>query len=882
MRVYTFGNGAAEGRGDMVALLGGKGAGLAEMSRIGAPVPPGFTLTTDACRAFYAEGGRELPAAARAEIARGIAHIEAQTGLELGDPNAPLLVSVRSGAAVSMPGMMDTILDVGLTRATIDGLAHRGTGLRFALDSYRRLIEMYAHIALDLEPSRLMSVRDEVLALFGRDSTAELDEAMLRGLVGAYEKALADEGVTLPAPEKQVEDAIMGVFRSWNTRRAVNYRRMQGIPDDLGTAVTVQSMVFGNLGADSGTGVAFTRNPNTGDRRLTGEYLPDAQGEDVVGGAAAVRPLTERDHGAGESLETWAPETYNELSALALRLESHFAEMQDLEFTIENGRVWMLQTRAAQRSVRAAVKIAVDMEREGLIACDEAIRRVDADSLTRLLHPSVDAHARPRVLARGLPASPGAVSGQAVFDPDEAVRRAAAGDRVILIRVETSTHDIEAIRAAHGVLTSRGGLTSHAALVARGLGTCCVTGCADLLIDERRGRFKVRNGTQVIESGMWLTLDGSTGEVILGQVATSPADPPESFGVLMAWADERRKVQVLANADDGPAAEQGKQLGADGVGLCCTEHMFLGEDRLGLVQALVLAPTAATRRAEVARILPRQRRDFTALLKAAPDRAVGIRLLDLPLHAFMPRDPAGLQDVADRLSTSVQQVISRAERLRTENPLLGHRGCRLGLTFPELYEVQVRALFEAAVDAGGHEGIEVIIPLVTSSEEMLRLRRRIAHIARQVASERGVDAIPHTVGAMIELPQSCLVAGQIAEVADFFLFGTNDLTVMTFGLNRDDAGRFLPFYVDNDVLPADPFLRMDLRTVGRLIEIAVADARARRPGFRCGLAGAHAGEARTVRWAHELGLDYVTCSPHRVPIARLAAAQAALKTGESA
>jgi pyruvate,orthophosphate dikinase len=885
MRVFTFGNGTAEGLGDMVDLLGGKGAGLAAMSRLGVPVPPGFTLSTAVCRVFYSKGGRTLPDEVRAEVDRGIAHIEALTGRRLGDPSAPLLVSVRSGAAVSMPGMMDTVLDVGLTRASLDGLAARGTGRRFALDSYRRLMEMYAEIVLGLEPSTLISVRDAVLEEAGAASIARLSEPFLEGLIAVYENALAAAGEAVPAdPRAQVDGAILGVLRSWNTRRAVNHRRTHGIPDDLGTAVTVQAMVFGNLGPTSATGVAFTRHPTTGERRLSGEYLPDAQGEDVVGGAHEVWPLTEADglDPPGRSLEALHPPVYAELCRIAGVLEARFRDVQDLEFTIEDGRVWMLQTRAATRSVRAAVRVAVEMVREGLLTEDEALARVEPESLTRLMHPSVDAHARPRILARGLPASPGAVSGVVVFNPDEAVARSAAGERVILVRVETSTEDMEAIRASEGVLTSRGGLTSHAALVARGLGRCCVTGCADIVVDERRGQFRIRTGNQIISAGMTITLDGSTGEVMLGEVATTPADPPESFAVLMGWADARRRLEVRANADAAAAARKAADHGADGVGLCCTEHMFLEDDRLDLVRSLVLAPDAKARRTAVERILPSQRHDFRALLGAMPDKPVAIRLLDLPLHDFMPSEVAELREVAARLDTPLDQIITRAQRLRATNPLLGHRGCRVGLTFPELYEVQVRALFEAVVDLGTGQAPQVIIPFVTCAEELIRLRRRIEHMAQRVAGERGVERIDFTLGPMVESPRACLSAAELAVESDFFLFGTNDLTVMTFGLNRDDSGRFLPFYLENDVLPADPFVRLDQGTVGKLVEFAVTHGRRARPGLPCGLAGNHAGEPDAVEWAHRIGLDYVTCAPHRVPIARLAAARATLGRGVSA
>ncbi|MCA9538635.1 MAG: pyruvate, phosphate dikinase [Myxococcales bacterium] len=877
MRVYTFGNGTAEGRGDMVAALGAKGAGLAEMSRLGVPVPPGFTLVADACRAYFA-AGRRYPEAIRPEIARGVAHVEAATGLRLGDPKAPLLVSVRSGASVSMPGMMDTVLNVGLSAKLVDGLAHRAGGnRRFALDSHRRFLRMYAAVLPDLDPTLLPNVRDAVLGETPYASFEALPDDAYAGLLGAWEKALADNGAAVPVePLAQIEAAIIGVFQSWNTRRAINYRRTHGIPDELGTAVTVQAMVFGNLGPGSATGVAFTRHPNTGEPRVFGEYLPEAQGEDVVSGAFTPLPLAAQDaEDPGVSLEARGPAAFAELTRIAHTLEGHFRDVQDIEFTIERGHVWMLQTRTAKRSARASVRTAVDMARDGLISTDEALLRVRPERLTRLLHPSVDLHARRRVVARGLPASPGAVSGVAIFDPDEAVRRGAAGEAVVLVRIETAAEDMDAIRAAVGVLTSRGGMTSHAALVARGLGRVCVTGCADIIVDERAGRFRVRTSQHWIEAGTALTIDGGTGEVILGEAATTPAAPPETYAVMMEWADARRRLSVRANADHGTAAERAREHGADGVGLCCTEHMFLDERRVTLVRSMVLAPDARVRKREVEHILPQQRRDFRALFEAMPDRPVAVRLLDLQLHDFMPSERDELEAVAARLDAPVEHLITRARLLRTDNPLLGHRGCRLGLTFPELYEVQMRALIEASVDVGGHPDLDVVIPLVTCAEELRRLRRRLDRVTAEVIGDG--TPVRVRVGAMIESPQACLVADELAAEVDFFLFGTNDLTIATYCLNRDDAGRFLPFYLENEVLPADPFVRLDERSVGRLIEQAIAAGRRVKPGLPCGLAGVHAGQPDTVEWAHRVGIDYVTCAPHRVPIARLAAAQAAIR-----
>ncbi len=879
MRVYTFGNGTAEGSADLIDVLGGKGAGLAGMSRLGVSVPPGFTLPTDACRAFY-EGGETLPEGVWEAVERGLAFVEEARGRRLGDPARPLLVSVRSGAAVSMPGMMDTILNVGLTPEAVEGLAAETGDRRFALDSHRRFLEMFAEVALGVDAMVLQEVREAVREAAGLGDAHRLPDAVLAGLPDAYRAALWRHGeVEVPVdPRAQVEAALVGVFRSWNTRRAARFRRQNGIPDDLGTAVTVQAMVFGNLGAGSATGVAFTRDPNSGERRLFGEYLPEAQGEDVVSGAYTPYPLSRADARPGApTLEDDDPTAYTELGRIADLLERSLGDVQDLEFTIERGTVWMLQTRAAKRSARAEVRTAVEMSDEGVIDRDAALLRVDPERLTRLIHPSVDLHARPRVLARGLPASPGAVSGIAVFDPEEAVRRSAAGERVILVRVETSAEDMEGIRAAVGVLTSRGGMTSHAALVARGLGRCCVTGCADIVVNERRGQMTLRKGSGVLETGTWLTLDGGTGEVMLGEVATSPADPPAAFATLMGWADARRHIEVRANADNAAEAGRALELGADGIGLCRTEHMFLDYDRVSLVREMVFADSMATRRAVVERILPLQRNDFGALLEVAQGKVLAVRLLDLPLHDVMPSQREELSDLAAQLSMPVDVLVNRARVMRATNPVMGHRGCRLGLTFPEVYEIQVRALFEAALDVGGEHRIEVVVPLVTCAEEMHRLRRRITHMAARVSQERGAGPVPFTVGTMIESPRACLVADRIAEAADFFLFGANDLTSATFCIHRDDAGRYLPFYLENEVLAYDPFVRLDREGVGQLVRTAIDRGRGARPGLTCGLSGAQTADPDTIAFCHEVGLDYVSCAAHRVPIARLAAAQAAVR-----
>ncbi len=883
MRVYTFGNGTAEGTADQIEVLGGKGAGLAGMSRLGVPVPPGFTIPAEACRAFYA-AGEKLPDDFWPAVDRGLAHIEACRGRRFGATDRPLLVSVRSGAAVSMPGMMDTILDVGLSPDSVAALAAETGDRRFALDSHRRFIEMFSEVAFSVDPSLLAGVREAVVEAVGCGSVRALSDDLLAALPAAYTHALAKQGLMLPVlPRAQLELAVIGVFRSWNAPRAVRFRRAQGISHDMGTAVTVQAMVFGNLGQGSATGVAFTRDPNTGEPRLFGEYLPQAQGEDVVSGAFTPFPLTRADARPGlPTLEDSDPVAFAELDRIGRVLETALGDVQDLEFTIEQGTLWMLQTRDARRSARAEVRVAVEMAEAGLITRDAALLRVDAERLTRLIHPSVDVHEAPKTIARGLPASPGAASGVAVFDPDEAVVRSAAGERVILVRVETSADDMEAIRGAVGVLTSRGGMTSHAALVARGLGRCCVTGCSDIVVNERKGTFTVRNRGIVVEAGAWLTLDGGSGEVMLGEVATSPADPPAAFPVLMAWADARRRLEVRANADNATEAAQALEMGADGIGLCRTEHMFIESDRVALVREMVFADSVQSRRAVVDRILPVQRDDFRSILRVIGDRRLAVRLLDLPLHDIMPSAREDLADVAETLSIPVDVLVNRARVMRATNPMMGHRGCRLGLTFPEVYEIQVRALFEAALDVGGNPTLEVVVPLVTCAEELWRLRRRIAHMAARVFAEREAEPVPFTVGTMIESPRACLVADRIAEAADFFLFGMNDLTSATFCIHRDDAGRYLPFYLENAVLQGDPFVHLDREGVGQLIELAVRRGREARPGLVCGMSGAQTSDPDTIAFCHDLGLDYVTCAAHRVPVARLAAARAAVRgEGES-
>jgi pyruvate,orthophosphate dikinase len=880
MRAFTFGDTTEPPIEDAHLRLGRKGAGLVEMARLGIPVPPGFILPADACLAYFARGEALLDAIS-IEVERGLAFIESERGERFGDGEAPLLVSVRSGAAVSMPGMMDTVLDVGFTPETLEVLARRTGDRRFAVDTWRRFIENFAPVVLEVDADALVQVRRDVVDEYRAVGVPATAVEVQSALVTAYlDLVQRHTGRPFPLdPRAQLREAIAGVFRSWNTRRAVQFRAQNGIADGLGTAVTIQAMVFGNRDERSCTGVAVTRCPNTGEKRLFGEYLPNAQGEDVVRGTVTPLPIEARDAGAGQrSLEDAMPEAFAALAEVASRLERHYRDVQDVEFTVESGRLWMLQTRDAKRSARAAVRIAVEMADEGLISRDEALCRVEPARLSRLLHPSVDLQARRRVIGRGLPASPGAVSGAAFFDPEEVVRRAEAGERVILVRVETSTEDLAAMRAAIGVLTARGGMTSHAALVARGMGRCAVTGCADIEVDERRGRLLVRNQGLTIEAGTMLTLDGTTGEVILGEAATSPADPPPSFQTLMGWADARRRLAVRGNADTVADAEACLEHGAEGIGLCRTEHMFLEADRVSSVREMILADDDRARRAALDAILPIQREDFRRIFSVMRGEPVAIRLLDLPLHEFLTDVPAELADVADRLRTPLDVLVYKVRTLRPENPMLAHRGCRLGLTFPEVYEVQVRAIIEAALDVGPVGELQIVVPMVVAAEEMARLRRRIRNHAGRVCEERGAPPPAFTVGAMIEVPRACLIADQLAAVADFFLFGTNDLTMTTFGTHRDDASRFLPFYLDNEILAADPFARLDRDGVGALVGLAVERGRRARPDLVCGLTGAQMGDPASIELCHELNIDYVSCPPHHVPVARLAAARAAIRT----
>ncbi|MEX2229171.1 MAG: pyruvate, phosphate dikinase [Dehalococcoidia bacterium] len=888
--VYRFGDGTAEGQGSMGELLGGKGAGLAEMSDLGIPVPPGFTITTEVCNEFY-RLGRRYPEGLDAQVRDGIAHVERLVRSRFADPENPLLVSVRSGARVSMPGMMDTILNLGLNDTTVEGLARRSGNARFAYDSYRRFIQMYGDVVLGV--SRQSETDgdpfEELLTAKKRARGAildtDLDADALRELVHDY-KALVSErtGADFPDdPWDQLWGAVGAVFASWENPRAVVYRDMHGYPADWGTAVTVQVMVFGNLGDECATGVLFTRHPSTGERRLFGEFLVNAQGEDVVAGTRDPQPILERARRPGDppSLEATMPVVFEELERACATLEQHFRDMQDIEFTVQQSKLWILQTRSGKRSGQAMVKIAVDMVDEGLIGESEALRDIDAGQLEELLHPVFATTGQRDVIATGLAASPGAAVGKVVFTPADAVDWAKRGEHVILVREETSPEDIEGMKEARAILTARGGMTSHAAVVARGMGKCCVTGCTALEVDYARRRFTVRteDGNPIVVSeGDVISIDGTRGEVIRGELPLAEAVFPPEYARLMTWVDAHRRLRVRANADTPEDAERARGFGAEGIGLCRTEHMFFGPDRILAVREMILSQSEAERRVALAKILPMQREDFTGILRAMAGFPVTIRLLDPPLHEFLPQTIEDVAELARALGMRVADVERRLESLREFNPMLGHRGVRLAITYPEIYEVQVQAIMEAACDlaaAGIAVEPEIMIPLVGMAMELERLRTLVERTVERVFEDRG-RRVAYTVGTMIELPRACVVADRIAEHADFFSFGTNDLTQTTFGLSRDDAGRFLPAYLRQRVLEYDPFVRLDREGVGELIRIGIERGRRTKPQLKVGICGEHGGDPSSVAFCHEQGFDYVSCSPYRVPIARLAAAQASL------
>ena len=883
--VYRFGGGANDGGAGNKNLLGGKGANLDGMASIGLPVPPGFTISTEMCTRYY-QDGEVFPDSLKAEVAEGLAHIEGVTAKKFGDAADPLLVSVRSGARVSMPGMMDTVLNLGLNDETVQGLAAVSGDERFAWDSYRRFIQMYSDVVLGLDHDAF----EEALEIMKEDngffSDTEMEAKHWKALVGEY-KALVEAEWGKPFPQDvndQLWGAVSAVFGSWQSERAKVYRRLNDIPSEWGTAVNVQAMVFGNMGDTSATGVAFTRNPSTGENLYYGEFLINAQGEDVVAGIRTPQYLTkqarEEANAKPLSMEEAMPETYAELARVFDILEKHYRDMQDIEFTVERGKLWMLQTRSGKRTAKAALRIAVEMANEGLITEEEAIARVDPMALDQLLHPSLDPSAARDVLTKGLPASPGAASGIIVFDADTAERRNEMGDAVILVRIETSPEDIHGMHAARGILTARGGMTSHAAVVARGMGRPCVSGAGSLSIDNKERVLRI--GKRELREGDTITIDGASGEVMLGEVPTVQPELVGDFGVLMGWADKVRRLKVRTNAETPEDCRVARDFGAEGIGLCRTEHMFFEASRITAVRQMILAEDEAGRRAALEKLLPEQRGDFHSIFEVMAGLPVTIRLLDPPLHEFLPHSESEFAEVAEAAGVGVEVLKRRANELHEFNPMLGHRGCRLGVTYPEIYEMQARAIFEAACDVAEKSGAapipEVMIPLVATRRELELMKKVVDTAAEMVFAEKG-RRIEYLVGTMIELPRAALMADEIAEVGEFFSFGTNDLTQTTLGVSRDDAGRFLTQYVDKGIFARDPFVSLDIEGVGQLIEIAVEKGRKTRPEIKLGICGEHGGDPASIAFCETAGLDYVSASPYRVPIARLAAAQAALKKG---
>ncbi|HZK91043.1 MAG TPA: pyruvate, phosphate dikinase [Stellaceae bacterium] len=880
--VYSFGGGAAEGSADLRDLLGGKGANLAEMSSLGLPVPPGFTITTEVCTHFYAHQ-RSYPAELEGQVAAALAAVEQGLDAKLGGVKNPLLVSVRSGARASMPGMMDTVLNLGLNDETVAGLAQISGDPRFAWDSYRRFLQMYGEVVLDIDHHHFEAVIDDYKIDASVTLDTELSAKDWQTVAQGFKDIVQSEtGEPFPQEVKaQLWGAIGAVFGSWMNQRALTYRRLNNIPESWGTAVSVQAMVFGNRGEDCATGVAFTRNPSTGANEFYGEFLVNAQGEDVVAGIRTPQSLTVAGKKASSStlpaMEEVMPEVFGELLSVRDKLEDRYRDMQDIEFTVERGRLWMLQTRTGKRTAQAALKIAVSLVGEGVIDRAEAIRRIEPNSLDQLLHPMLDPSAKVNVLARGLPASPGAASGKLVFSAEEAESCASRGEAVILARAETSPEDIHGMHAARGVLTTRGGMTSHAAVVARGMGRPCVAGAGDLRIDYVAGTMTIRNIQ--VRAGDLITLNGSTGEVILGEVPTIEPELSGDFTALMGWADELRRLKVRTNAETPTDARAARNFGAEGIGLSRTEHMFFEADRIGAIREMIMADEEPGRRAALAKLLPMQRADFVEIFKIMAGLPVTIRLLDPPLHEFLPKTEPEFEELAKVIRKSVAEVRQRTLALRETNPMLGHRGCRLGITFPEIYEMQAVAIFEAAVSAARDGGTavepEIMVPLIATRREFDILKELVDRVGGEVMEREGVT-VPYSVGTMIELPRAALMAGEIAESAEFFSFGTNDLTQTTYGLSRDDAASFIGAYQRLGIFEQDPFVSIDTEGVGELIRIAVERGRATRPGLKLGICGEHGGDPASIRFCREVGLDYVSCSPYRVPIARLAAAQAEL------
>ncbi len=880
--VYGFGDGRSEGNSGMRNLLGGKGANLAEMSNLGLPVPPGFTITTELCTYYYANG-RQYPPELKTQTAEALATVEKIVGKTFGDPKNPLLVSVRSGARASMPGMMDTVLNLGLNDATVEGLAALSGDGRFAYDSYRRFIQMYSNVVLDIDHHHFEEILDRHKDEKGHSLDTDLSADDWKEVVADYKAEVQHAlGRDFPQdPHEQLWGAIGAVFASWMNQRAIVYRRLHEIPESWGTAVNIQAMVFGNMGQDCATGVAFTRDPSTGENIFYGEYLINAQGEDVVAGIRTPQQITVQgklaNHSTLPAMEESMPQVFAELAAVRDKLERHFRDVQDIEFTVQSGKLYMLQTRSGKRTAEAALKIAVDMANEGLITQEEAIQRVEPRSLDQLLHPRLDPNAPRNLLTRGLPASPGAAYGRVVFSADAAEDLAAKGESVILVRIETSPEDIHGMHAAKGILTTRGGMTSHAAVVARGMGRPCVAGAGEVRVDYAAGTLSLR-GT-IVKLGDYITLDGSTGEVFVGQVPTLQPQLSGSFATLMGWADAKRTMKVRTNAETPLDARTAREFGAEGIGLCRTEHMFFDADRIIAVREMIMADDEAGRRAALAKILPMQRSDFVELFTIMAGLPVTIRLLDPPLHEFLPHTEAEMQEVATAAGKDLASVKARGAALHESNPMLGHRGCRLGVTYPEIYEMQARAVFEAVVEVQKTSGAtiepEIMIPLVATRKELDLLKVVIDRVAGEVSTASGVP-LTYLVGTMIELPRAALQAGKIAETAEFFSFGTNDLTQTTFGLSRDDAGSFLQSYLRQGILEEDPFVSLDQEGVGELVQIAADRGRKTRPDLKLGICGEHGGDPASIAFCQKVGLTYVSCSPYRVPIARLAAAQAAL------
>ncbi len=880
--VYFFGDGKAEGKGDMKNLLGGKGANLAEMTSIGLPVPAGFTITTEVCTEFY-KNNRQYPAELKGQVEENLKQVEALMGKKFGDRKNPLLVSVRSGARASMPGMMDTVLNLGLNDETVQGIIEQSGDPRFAYDSYRRFIQMYSDVVMEMDGDILEHLLEQKKDARGVHLDTELLADDLKDLVVQFKQKVKEElGRDFPEdPQEQLWGAIGAVFGSWMNPRAITYRKLNNIPAEWGTAVNVQSMVYGNMGDDCATGVAFTRDPSTGEDYFYGEYLVNAQGEDVVAGIRTPQPINKAKHKPGDlpAMEDVLPDCYAQLVKIREILEKHYKDMQDIEFTIEKGKLYMLQTRNGKRTAKAAVKIAVDMVKEGLIDDKEGVLRVEPSQLDQLLHPSLDPKAAKTVIAKGLPASPGAACGEVVFSADEAEEASKIGLKVILVRVETSPEDIHGMHAAQGILTARGGMTSHAAVVARGMGKCCVAGCGDIVVNYREQQFTAKGGV-VIKKGDIITLDGSTGEVILGQVPTVKPELTGDFGQLMQWVDKYRKLKVRTNADTPQDAKVAREFGAEGIGLCRTEHMFFDADRIMAVREMILADDIEGRKRALAKILPMQKGDFIGLFREMKGLPVTIRLLDPPLHEFLPQKDSEIDELAKVMGVTAQVLKNKVEFLHEFNPMLGHRGCRLGITFPEIYDMQVQGIMEAACELIKHEGFsiipEIMIPLVGEVKELAILKANAVRVCDEVIARYGVK-VEYLIGTMIELPRAALTADAIAKEAEFFSFGTNDLTQTTYGLSRDDAGKFLPFYVESEIYPTDPFVALDQAGVGQLVKMGCEKGRATRSNIKLGICGEHGGEPSSVIFCHHIGLDYVSCSPFRVPIARLAAAHAALK-----